>query len=177
MRVFATSSPPVCSASTSPRPFRNRTPALRIRRNRIGLDHRHEFNRYCLPRGGLVPDQSWDCKDLKHMLDAMIGRDYGDDPVLALDKIRSERKRIADFVDSFLHFDRNDIVVDLGSGTGFVARHIAPRVKHVHCMDISKDFAAFCAKELEEFANVSVHLMDYADFSMISERPTKVYSH
>jgi len=44
-------------------------------------------------------------------------------------------------------------------------------------MDISKDFAAFCTNELGEFGNVSVHVMDYADFSMIRERPTKIYAH
>jgi protein-L-isoaspartate O-methyltransferase len=140
-----------------------------------GLD-RHRAYRYCLFRA-LMRDQSWDCKDLRHMLDAMIGRAYGEDPVSALERIRSERKHIADFVDSYLHFDRNDVVMDLGSGTGFVARYVAPKVKHIHCMDISKDFAAFCAKELQAFDNVSVHLMNYADFSMLSEQPNKIYSH
>lgn len=124
-----------------------------------------------------MPDKSSDCKDLKHMLDAMIGPAYGNDPVAALDRIRSERQAVADFIGSFLHFDKSDIVVDLGSGTGFVARYVAPKVKHVHCMDISKDFAAFCTNELGEFGNVSVHVMDYADFSMIRERPTKIYAH
>ena len=70
-----------------------------------------------------------------------------------------------------------DVVMDIGSGCGFVGRTIAPRVKALHCVDFSPDFLGYCSRELSEFDNVACHLIEYADFSPVAEAGiNKVYS-
>jgi ubiquinone/menaquinone biosynthesis C-methylase UbiE len=77
----------------------------------------------------------------------------------------------------WLSLGASDVVLDLGSGCGFMGRAIAPKVKQLHCADISAKFLAFCADELGEFDNVSTHLITYADLSPLPEGGiTKAYS-
>jgi cyclopropane fatty-acyl-phospholipid synthase-like methyltransferase len=106
-----------------------------------------------------------------------VGHDYGPNPIERLDDIRRDRMRYASTIAEWLSIDPNDIVLDLGSGCGFMGRAIAPVVRHLHCADISPKFLAFCTEELAEFPNVTTHLVSYADLSSLrSAGITKIYS-
>jgi hypothetical protein len=106
-----------------------------------------------------------------------VGYDYGPNPIERLEDIRKGRIGYATTIAEWLSIDRSDVVLDLGSGCGFMGRAIAPTVRHLHCADVSAKFLAFCAEELQEFPNVSTHLIPYADLSSLrSAGITKVYS-
>jgi hypothetical protein len=106
-----------------------------------------------------------------------VGHDYGPNPIERLDDIRRDRMRYASTIAEWLSIDTNDIVLDLGSGCGFMGRAIAPTVRHLHCADISPKFLAFCADELSEFPNVTTHLVPYGDLSSLRGAGiTKIYS-
>jgi cyclopropane fatty-acyl-phospholipid synthase-like methyltransferase len=98
-------------------------------------------------------------------------------PPSPLSAVYLDRHHVADLFNRLLDFRRGDRVVDLGSGTGFVARYIAPLVKRLYCLDIFAQFHKFCANELKSFKNTECHLIDYADFSPVEGRGVnKVFS-
>ncbi len=122
-------------------------------------------------------DRIWDCASEAQMFRALIGDHYGDHPEREVEKIRQDKKSTMEVFRTLLEFDASDRVVDLGSGTGFVSRYVAPLVNQVHCLDISAQFHEFCAKELKPFSNVTCHLIGYADFSPVREAGiNKVFS-
>jgi len=59
-----------------------------------------------------------------------------------------------------------------------MAAPVAERVRHLYCVDISPDFAAYCTRETRSLANVSAHVIPFADLSfLIGAGVTKVFSH
>lgn len=112
-------------------------------------------------------DRTWDCETDEHMFRALIGEQYGDRPQEQIERIRQDKKHIGDLFGALLDFGLRDRVIDLGSGTGFVARHVAPLVERLYCLDISTQFHEFCKKELAPFENTTCQLIGYADFSSV----------
>jgi hypothetical protein len=113
------------------------------------------------------PNPAWTYKSEHDLLIACVGYNFGPRPLERLDEIRVSRGGYGYTVLQRMGLTPDDVVVDIGSGCGFVGRAVAPHVKTLHCVDISSDFLAYCTRELGEFANVQCHLMAYADFSAL----------
>jgi hypothetical protein len=120
----------------------------------------------------------WESRDDDHnLLVKCVGYNYGPHPEQCLSQVRADRGGYGDTVAYRMRLNKEDSVLDLGSGCGFVGRAIAPQVKMLHCCDLSRSFLGFCRRELAEFANVECHLIGYADFSALREMGiNKVYS-
>jgi len=92
--------------------------------------------------------------------------------------VKSRHARLSE-VSTRLALTRNDRVIDLGSGMGYLAEVVAPKVRSLVCVDISSSFlerakARHAEKSLQ---NVEYVLTEYADFSkQIQQRATKIYS-
>jgi SAM-dependent methyltransferase len=110
-------------------------------------------------------DRIWNCHSENQMFRALIGNRYGENPEHHIDTIRKDKQGPALLIQRLLELQRNDRLVDLGSGTGFVTRHLAPVVERIYCLDISEQFFAFASQELAEFANVSCHLIENGNLS------------
>jgi cyclopropane fatty-acyl-phospholipid synthase-like methyltransferase len=126
----------------------------------------------------MTANLNWEYKSQHELLVACVGYNYGPTPADRLDDIRREREHNGRLVASRMGLRSSDIVMDLGSGCGFVARPIARACKQVYCADISPDFLRFCEQELAEFPNVSCQLLSkYADFSALEGKGiNRVYS-
>lgn len=120
-------------------------------------------------------DTSWDSDSRKVLLQRCVGlASLGIEP--DVESIRQSRYALARYIDDTLHLTRDDVVLDLGSGPGHIAAHLAPWVQHVYCADISKDYLAMCAEEVAGL-NVSCHLIPFADLSEFYERNiTAIYA-
>jgi hypothetical protein len=116
----------------------------------------------------MAANLTWEAKDRHQILCACVGYNFGPNPESRIDDIRLSRAGYGRTIARRMMLGRDDVVVDIGSGCGFVGRAIAPVVRRLHCCDISADFLAFCAEELSEFPNVSTHRMHYADFSVLA---------
>jgi SAM-dependent methyltransferase len=100
------------------------------------------------------------------LLISLTGFLFGPHPEQHIDEIRENRARYAfDHMADALSLSKADTVLDMGSGCGFSARALAPRVKQIHCADVNDDMLAFCKREVAEFANVACHKIQYANFS------------
>src|SRR5262245_9967667 len=116
----------------------------------------------------VVPEQDlntqWNFEDADAKLLALgvHNRDTSD-----LDAIIAARHARKPEIAARLQLNREDTVLDLGSGLGYIAEVIAPDVRRLHCCDISPSFLADCRERLRAHPNVECHQMGYADLSPI----------
>src|SRR5258707_832464 len=106
----------------------------------------------------------------------VFGIDNGLEDVEAV--VLNRHARLPELV-SRLQLKPDDLVVDLGSGMGFVAEVVAPLVHTLYCVDISPSFLADTTARLDTqgIQNVEYVLTDYADFSHSFQfRVSKIYS-
>jgi ubiquinone/menaquinone biosynthesis C-methylase UbiE len=93
------------------------------------------------------------------------------------DEIVASRHARKAEISTRLNLQPSDIVMDLGSGMGFIAEVIAPAVQKVHCCDISTTFLADCRARTSHLSNIDCHLTPYADLSAVQGKQiNKAYS-
>jgi cyclopropane fatty-acyl-phospholipid synthase-like methyltransferase len=120
-------------------------------------------------------DTSWDHTDRTVLLQRCVGlQSFGIQPKVEL--IRRSRIALANYIYDTLRLTHDDVVLDLGSGPGYIARHLAPKVKQLHCADISQDYLAMCQEETSDLSNVTCHLIPFADLSSLYDsKITAIY--
>src|SRR3990172_12793807 len=96
---------------------------------------------------------------IRSMLVALIGHDFGPEPEKRIPEIRESRKNYANYVADRCEIDKENILLDLGSGCGFGTYWLAQRAKHVYACDISPAYLEFASKECSFLDNVSFHLI------------------
>ena len=120
---------------------------------------------------------SWDFANKRELLYSLVGFDFGMEPEKKLDEIRAYKQKESAFLLDTLKVSKNDVVLDLGSGCGFVARVVAPLCRQLYCVDISSEFLRFAQDELCQFKNVAFHRMPFADLHYLDDKQiTKGYA-
>ncbi|HWF90688.1 MAG TPA: methyltransferase domain-containing protein [Terriglobales bacterium] len=121
--------------------------------------------------------RNWDFVEKRQLLFALVGFDFGKEPETKLDEIREYKRRESAFFLNTLKPNKDDVMVDLGSGCGFIARVMAPLCKQLYCLDISNEFLRFAREELQQFNNVGFHRMSYGDLHYLDDKKiTKGYA-
>jgi ubiquinone/menaquinone biosynthesis C-methylase UbiE len=121
--------------------------------------------------------RNWDFVEKRELLYALVGYDFGMEPETKLDEIRVFKKKESAFLLHALKFTPEDVVLDLGSGCGFIARVVAPLCRQIYCLDISSEFLRFASEELAEFKNVGFHRMPYGNLHYLDNKKiTKGYA-
>jgi SAM-dependent methyltransferase len=119
----------------------------------------------------------WDFKDRRQLLFALIGYDFGMEPETKLDEIRAFKKSESAFLIKSLSLTDQDVVFDLGSGCGFIARVVAPLCQKLYCLDISNEFLRFAREELSGFSNIELHHIEYGNLKCLEGKQiTKGYA-
>jgi 16S rRNA (adenine1518-N6/adenine1519-N6)-dimethyltransferase len=69
-----------------------------------------------------------------------------------------------------------DVVLEVGGGLGVLSEYLAPRVGHLHVVEVDRSLEAPLRDALDPFANVDLHLADAAklDLSTLDPTPGKV---
>jgi ubiquinone/menaquinone biosynthesis C-methylase UbiE len=98
--------------------------------------------------------------DVRMMLIALIGHEFGLEPEKRIPEIRESRKNYINYIADKCQIDKEDIVIDLGSGCGFGTYWLAQRARHVQGCDISPSYIKFASKECSSLKNVSFHLIE-----------------
>jgi 16S rRNA (adenine1518-N6/adenine1519-N6)-dimethyltransferase len=70
----------------------------------------------------------------------------------------------------------DDVVLEIGGGLGVLTEHLAPRVAHVHVVELDRALEPALREAIAPFANVSLHLADAMrlDLRGLDPAPTKV---
>jgi 16S rRNA (adenine1518-N6/adenine1519-N6)-dimethyltransferase len=72
--------------------------------------------------------------------------------------------------------DRHDVVLEVGGGLGVLSEYLAPRVSHLHVVEVDRSLEAPLAEALAPFANSTLHLADAVrlDLASLDPPPGKV---
>jgi 16S rRNA (adenine1518-N6/adenine1519-N6)-dimethyltransferase len=72
--------------------------------------------------------------------------------------------------------DRDDVVLEIGGGLGVLSEYLAPRVGHLHVVEVDTSLEAPLAEALQPFANTTLHLADAVKLPLgeLAPPPTKV---
>ncbi|MFL5826078.1 MAG: 16S rRNA (adenine(1518)-N(6)/adenine(1519)-N(6))-dimethyltransferase RsmA [Thermoleophilaceae bacterium] len=71
---------------------------------------------------------------------------------------------------------QEDVVLEVGGGLGVLSEYIAPRVSHLHVVEVDETLRAPLEQALEPFPNATLHIADAVrlDYASLDPAPTKV---
>lgn len=71
---------------------------------------------------------------------------------------------------------RGDVVLEVGGGLGALSEHLAPRVRHLHVVEVDRSLAPALEEAVEPYPNVDLHYADAVrlDLAALSPQPGKV---
>jgi 16S rRNA (adenine1518-N6/adenine1519-N6)-dimethyltransferase len=83
---------------------------------------------------------------------------------------------ILDVIGRAAELDEADVVLEVGGGLGVLSEYLAPRVAHLHVVEVDERLAPALEDALAPFGNVTLHLADAVrmDFAQLDPAPTKV---
>jgi 16S rRNA (adenine1518-N6/adenine1519-N6)-dimethyltransferase len=72
--------------------------------------------------------------------------------------------------------DSGDVVLEVGGGLGVLSEFLAPRVRHLHVVEVDRSLEEPLREALDPFENATLHLADAVrvDFAELEPSPTKV---
>jgi cyclopropane fatty-acyl-phospholipid synthase-like methyltransferase len=123
----------------------------------------------------MIDFKTWESSDINGLLRLLVGQEYGQGTVADLDDIVQNKYYEAQNIIRQMALTRFDRVIDLGSGCGFIANHIAGSVQSLQCVDISGSFLDYARQINQTHPNVSYHQISYADMSNLAS-VTAIYS-
>ena len=79
-------------------------------------------------------------------------------------------------IDRAAELDRTDVVLEVGGGLGVLSEYLAPRVAHLHVVEVDRSLEPPLAEALAPFDNTTLHLADAValDLSTLEPPPGKV---
>ena len=85
-------------------------------------------------------------------------------------------RNILDVIERLAELSTDDVVLEVGGGPGVLSVRLAPRVAHLHVVEVDERLRAGLERELAPFANVTLHLADALeiDLTSLSPAPTKM---
>jgi 16S rRNA (adenine1518-N6/adenine1519-N6)-dimethyltransferase len=72
--------------------------------------------------------------------------------------------------------DASDVVLEVGGGLGVLSEYLAPRVSHLHVVEVDPSLRPPLADALEPFANAQLHIADAVELALagLDPAPSKV---
>jgi 16S rRNA (adenine1518-N6/adenine1519-N6)-dimethyltransferase len=79
-------------------------------------------------------------------------------------------------IGALAELDPADVVLEVGGGLGVLSEFLAPRIGHLHVVEIDRTLEAPLADALADHANATLHIADAMrlDFAALAPPPTKV---
>jgi len=83
---------------------------------------------------------------------------------------------LLDVIGRAAELDPADVVLEVGGGLGVLSEHLAPRVGHLHVVEVDRSLEPALRDALDPFTNVSLHLADAVklDLAALEPPPGKV---
>ena len=85
-------------------------------------------------------------------------------------------RNILDVIERLAELAPEDVVLEVGGGPGVLSVRLAPRVAHLHVVEVDERLRAGLVRELAPFANVSLVIADAVelDLAALDPPPTKM---
>lgn len=119
---------------------------------------------------------TWTHSDQLSLLRAHGGWEFGSTFAEAFPKLQEKKAAEARFTAHLLQLGKDDVYCEIGPGFGFEANVLAPLVKELHLLEISKSFQDVC-RTVVKHPNVTFYLIEPSKLDVLQQiRPNKVYS-
>lgn len=100
---------------------------------------------------------NWDFDELDRVVTGVLGKA----PELSLkeqiDFLKKDNVENAKALKYYTNYDKDSVLMDIGSGLGFMANYLSSQVKKVYCCDISQSCLDLAKKNCEGLDNISFH--------------------
>jgi len=85
-------------------------------------------------------------------------------------------RNILDVIERLAELSAEDVVLEVGGGPGVLSVRVAPRVRHLHVVEVDERLREGLVRELAAFANVSLWFADALELDLagLAPAPTKV---
>lgn len=106
---------------------------------------------------------------------SVYGLSYGNEPETRKAEIREGMKGYVEYYIQSLDLKPDDVVMDFGSGVGIMADIMAPKVRKIYAVDVSKNHLAYISANVDNLDKIEpVHIA----YSAIEDIPsvTKIYA-
>ncbi len=80
-------------------------------------------------------------------------------------------RNILDVIERLADLADDDVVLEVGGGPGVLSVRLAPRVRHLHVVEVDQRLSERLAAALAPFDNVSLHIADALDLDLAALRP------
>lgn len=103
-------------------------------------------------------------------------REYGIKPNRELGQNFLIDANILDVIGRAAELDRRDVALEVGGGLGVLSEYLAPRVAHVHVVEIDRALEPALRDALRGHPNATLHMTDAVrlDYRALEPAPTKV---
>jgi len=103
-------------------------------------------------------------------------REFGVRPKRELGQNFLIDSNILGVIERAAELDGDDVVLEIGGGLGVLSEHLAPRVAHLHVVELDRVLKDALRDAIDPFANVTLHIADAMrlDLSALDPAPTKV---
>jgi cyclopropane fatty-acyl-phospholipid synthase-like methyltransferase len=122
-------------------------------------------------------DRNWNFDNDEDLLYGYMGSEFKntDEDIARIAAAKAAYE--APHVRNMLDLQSNDVVVDLGSGYGHIAKVIAPEVAAYHCCDISSKMLEKCRASTAGIENISYHVVGRCDLKdVVGVGVTKIFA-
>jgi 16S rRNA (adenine1518-N6/adenine1519-N6)-dimethyltransferase len=103
-------------------------------------------------------------------------REFGVRPNRALGQNFLIDDNILEVIGRAAELEERDVVLEVGGGLGVLSEYLAPRVAHLHVVEVDRALAPALDDALGRFENAMLHMADAVrmDFTRLEPPPTKV---
>jgi 16S rRNA (adenine1518-N6/adenine1519-N6)-dimethyltransferase len=81
-------------------------------------------------------------------------------------------RNLLDVIERLAQLRADDVVLEIGGGLGVLSERLAPRVSHLHVVEVDRRLAPRLRETLQPFANVSLHMADALALDLRGLAPT-----
>ncbi len=83
---------------------------------------------------------------------------------------------LLDVIGSAAELHRRDVVLEVGGGLGVLSEYLAPRVRHLHVVEVDHKLSGPLEEALAPFGNATLHIADavHMDYAALEPPPVKV---
>lgn len=83
---------------------------------------------------------------------------------------------ILDVIERLAKLSFDEVVLEIGGGLGVLSKRLAPRVSHLHVVEIDRRLEARLSEALSKFPNTSLHMADALalDLAALDPAPTRI---
>ncbi len=80
-------------------------------------------------------------------------------------------RNILDVIERFAELTADDVVLEIGGGLGVLSAHLAPRVRHLHVVEIDRRLEPQLRETLAPHGNATLHMADALALSLPGLQP------